>query len=138
MSRLEIGGFEFGGIDPGDGPEGVGIERERSEVTGSELRSEGGLPDGGVLRFRQRPENAGGGDLGEVEDCKPIFEGEALFSVELFDEYAGEQVSEGKKSLAFSVSYQARDRTLTEKDVAKARGRILGLLQKDLGAELRG
>ncbi len=59
-------------------------------------------------------------------------------SVELFDEYAGEQVSEGKKSLAFSVSYQARDRTLTEKDVAKARGRILGLLQKDLGAELRG
>ena len=45
MSRLEIGGFEFGGIDPGDGPEGVGIERERSEVAGSELRSEGGFPD---------------------------------------------------------------------------------------------
>jgi phenylalanyl-tRNA synthetase beta chain len=59
-------------------------------------------------------------------------------SVELFDEYVGEQVTEGKKSLAFSVSYQARDRTLTEKDVAKARDRILGRLQKDLGAELRG
>ncbi len=59
-------------------------------------------------------------------------------SVELFDEYVGEQVAEGKKSLAFSVSYQARDRTLTEKDVAKARDRILGRLRKDLSAELRG
>ena len=57
---------------------------------------------------------------------------------ELFDEYMGEQVAEGKKSLAFSVSYQARDRTLTEKDVAKVRDRIVGRLQKDLGAALRG
>jgi phenylalanyl-tRNA synthetase beta chain len=59
-------------------------------------------------------------------------------SVELFDEYVGEPVPAGKKSLAFSVSYQAPDRTLTEKDVAKARERIVGRLRKDLGAELRG
>ena len=70
---------------------------------------------------------------------REAIEGHPLVSsVELFDEYMGEQVAEGKKSLAFSVSYQARDRTLTEKDVAKARARILGRLQKDLGAELRG
>jgi phenylalanyl-tRNA synthetase beta chain len=59
-------------------------------------------------------------------------------SAELFDEYVGEPVPAGKKSLAFSVSYQAPDRTLTEKEVARARERIVGRLRKDLGAELRG
>jgi len=59
-------------------------------------------------------------------------------SAELFDEYVGDPVPAGKKSLAFSVSYQASDRTLTEKEVAKARERIVGRLQKELGAELRG
>ncbi len=49
LSRIEIGGFKFGRIDPGDGSEGVGVERERSQATGSDLRSEGGLPDGGVF-----------------------------------------------------------------------------------------
>ena len=59
-------------------------------------------------------------------------------SVELFDEYVGDPVPSGKKSLAFSVSYQAPDRTLTEKEVGKARERIVGRLLKELGAELRG
>jgi phenylalanyl-tRNA synthetase beta chain len=59
-------------------------------------------------------------------------------SVEIFDEYVGDPVPAGKKSLAFSVSYQAPDRTLTEKEVAKARERIVAALRKDLGAELRG
>ena len=59
-------------------------------------------------------------------------------SVELFDEYVGDPVPSGKKSLAFSVSYQAPDRTLTEREVGKARERIVGRLLKDLGAELRG
>ena len=56
----------------------------------------------------------------------------------VFDEYQGAQVPEGKKSLAISVSYQAPDRTLTDKDVAKAREKILGRLRAKLGAELRG
>ena len=49
LSRIEIGGFQFGRIDPRDGSEGVGIDRKRSEATGSELRSEGGLSDREVL-----------------------------------------------------------------------------------------
>jgi phenylalanyl-tRNA synthetase beta chain len=59
-------------------------------------------------------------------------------SARVFDEYAGEPVPEGKKSLAFSISYQAPDRTLTDADVAKARERILARLTKSWGAALRG
>ncbi len=55
----------------------------------------------------------------------------------VFDEYTGEQVPEGKKSLAFAVSYQAPDRTLTDSDVAKARERIVSRLRGRCGAELR-
>ena len=56
----------------------------------------------------------------------------------VFDEYEGEQVASGRKSLAVSVSYQAPDRTLTDKDVKKARDKIVARLQAKCGAELRG
>jgi phenylalanyl-tRNA synthetase beta chain len=55
----------------------------------------------------------------------------------LFDVYRGEQVAEGKKSLAFALTYQAPDRPLSEEDVQKLRGRILGYLKHNLGATLR-
>jgi phenylalanyl-tRNA synthetase beta chain len=58
-------------------------------------------------------------------------------AVRLFDEYVGEQVPRGKKSLAFAVSYQARDRTLTEKEFSRARNKIVERLRRELGAELR-
>jgi phenylalanyl-tRNA synthetase beta chain len=58
-------------------------------------------------------------------------------SAELFDEYVGEPVPKGKRSLAFSVSYQARDRTLTDKEIAKTRTKIVERLRRELGAELR-
>jgi phenylalanyl-tRNA synthetase beta chain len=60
-----------------------------------------------------------------------------VVSVTVFDEYVGDQVPEGKKSLALSVSYQAKDRTLKEKDISKARNRIVDRLRKEMGAELR-
>ncbi len=55
----------------------------------------------------------------------------------LFDVYRGEQVADGKKSLAFALTYQAPDRPLSEGDVQKLRGRILGYLKHNLGATLR-
>lgn len=65
--------------------------------------------------------------------------GGALVSViTLFDVYRGEQVGAGKKSLAFRLTYQAPDRTLTDAEVAKLRGRIVKRLQDTLGAVLRG
>ncbi|GAA1606133.1 MULTISPECIES: phenylalanine--tRNA ligase subunit beta [Kribbella] len=47
--------------------------------------------------------------------------GELLESVRLFDVYTGEQIGEGKKSLAFALRFRAPDRTLKENEVADAR-----------------
>jgi phenylalanyl-tRNA synthetase beta chain len=58
-------------------------------------------------------------------------------SVVLFDVYRGEQVGVGKKSLAYRLTYQADDRTLTDREVAKLRGKIIRRLERELGAALR-
>ena len=58
-------------------------------------------------------------------------------SVVLFDVYRGEQVGAGKKSMAYRLTYQADDRTLTDKEVAKLRGKIVRRLERELGATLR-
>lgn len=60
-----------------------------------------------------------------------------LRSVVLFDVYQGEQVEAGKKSLAYRLTYQADDRTLTDRQVAKVRSRIVRRLERELGAGLR-
>jgi phenylalanyl-tRNA synthetase beta chain len=56
----------------------------------------------------------------------------------LFDVYRGEQIGAGKKSLAFALSYQAPNRTLSDRDVTKLRKRIIKTLEKELDAKLRG
>ncbi|HDQ71522.1 MAG TPA: phenylalanine--tRNA ligase subunit beta [Chloroflexi bacterium] len=61
-----------------------------------------------------------------------------LRSVVLFDVYRGKQIGEGKKSLAYRLTYQADDRTLTDGAVGKQRGKIIRRLEKELGATLRG
>ena len=58
-------------------------------------------------------------------------------SVSIFDVYTGPPVPKGKKSLAFSISFQSGDRTLTDEDVAKERKRIVERLGRELGATLR-
>lgn len=57
--------------------------------------------------------------------------------VELFDIYRGEQVGEGKKSLAYSLTYQSDTETLTDNAAAKIRKKIIGKLKHDLDANLR-
>jgi phenylalanyl-tRNA synthetase beta chain len=61
-----------------------------------------------------------------------------LREVALFDLYEGAQAGEGKKSLAYSLTYQADDRTLGAEDAAKIRAQIIGRLGRELGAKLRG
>ncbi len=58
-------------------------------------------------------------------------------SAVLFDIYEGPQVAEGKKSLAYSITYRALDRTLTGEEVASIRSRIVSQLERELGATLR-
>lgn len=60
-----------------------------------------------------------------------------VIQVSLFDLYRGEQVPEGKKSLACRVVYQSNTNTLSDKEVDEVQQRILGMLSKELGAVLR-
>jgi phenylalanyl-tRNA synthetase beta chain len=62
--------------------------------------------------------------------------GALLREVDVFDLYAGEQLGEGKKSLALALEFRAADRTLTDEEVEAARGSILGELEK-IGGTLR-
>ncbi|MCL5962437.1 MAG: phenylalanine--tRNA ligase subunit beta [Chloroflexi bacterium] len=63
--------------------------------------------------------------------------GDMVGEIELFDVYAGKSIPEGKKSLAYTITYQAMNRTLTDEEVAKIRGRIQRRLEQNLGAKLR-
>ena len=73
----------------------------------------------------------------QVRDAIARAGGQLLQRIELFDVYRGAQIPEGKKSLAYALTYQALNRTLTDKEVNKLRARIQRRLQKELGAELR-
>jgi len=63
--------------------------------------------------------------------------GKTVTDVKLFDLYRGEQLGTGKKSLAYSLTYQAQDRTLTDNEVAQLRRKIVSRLERELGAQLR-
>jgi len=63
--------------------------------------------------------------------------GETLAQADIFDVYSGEQVGEGRRSLALALSFRSPERTLTDEDAAPVRERIVAVLAK-LGGELRG
>ena len=63
--------------------------------------------------------------------------GPELREMQVFDVYRGGQVGEGRKSLAFAVSFQSAERTLSDEDAAALRARIVEALAKRFGAELR-
>src|SRR5436190_6571307 len=60
-----------------------------------------------------------------------------LERVEFFDLFAGTEIGEGKKSLAYRLTYRDRSRTLTNEEVNAAHAKIRERLRNDLGAELR-
>lgn len=64
--------------------------------------------------------------------------GKLLKDVKLFDLYEGDNVEEGKKSLAFSLTYFDPERTLTDEEVVKAHEKVLNALTAEADAQLRG
>ena len=64
--------------------------------------------------------------------------GSLLESITLFDVYEGSQISEGYKSMAFSLKFQAPDRTLTDEEVNVIHEKIQQALKDKFQAELRG
>lgn len=73
---------------------------------------------------------------GEIEEVIEKHGGDYLESYHLFDLYEGSQIKEGCKSLAYSITFRAKDKTLEEAEVSKAMEQILGNLEK-MGIELR-
>ncbi len=63
--------------------------------------------------------------------------GDLLAGARVFDVYRGEQVGEGRTSLALTLEFRADDRTLTDEDVAPLRERMVAALRDDLGGDLR-
>ncbi len=63
--------------------------------------------------------------------------GRIVTDITLFDVYRSEQIGKGKKSLAYSLTYQSAEKTLSDNDVAKIRQRIIYKLEQELDARLR-
>ena len=71
----------------------------------------------------------------EIESV--IRQGRFVVAVRPFDTYTGPSIPSDQKSLAFSVQFQAADRTLTDEEVTRSRNRILQQLEQRIGARLR-
>ncbi|HOC24516.1 MAG TPA: phenylalanine--tRNA ligase subunit beta, partial [bacterium] len=75
--------------------------------------------------------------VGDVEEAIRKTGGKHLVNVHLFDYYQGEQVPQGKKSVAFSLNFCSKERTLGVEEVERAVATILAQLAGQFGAVLR-
>ncbi|WP_160050567.1 phenylalanine--tRNA ligase subunit beta [Nocardiopsis sp. FR4] len=76
--------------------------------------------------------------VGRISEALADGAGELLESVRLFDVYTGEQVGEGRKSVAFTLRFRAADRTLTAEEASAARDAAVAVAAERTGAVLRG
>ncbi len=74
---------------------------------------------------------------GKVYEVIKKYAGGRAEEIVLFDIYKGKQVPEGKKSMAYKITFRAQDKTLSEQDVSRALDKIVRMLEKELGASLR-
>ncbi len=74
---------------------------------------------------------------GSLLECIESSAGDYFESAELFDVYTGGQLGEGKKSLAYSIIFRAKDRTLMDEEVNEARDAIAKAAAKRFGAKIR-
>lgn len=75
--------------------------------------------------------------VGDIEKTIKGAGGKLLRKIELFDVYRGHQVEEGKKSVAFALTYRHDDKTLTDDDVNVVHNKILKALKEKMNLTLR-
>jgi phenylalanyl-tRNA synthetase beta chain len=75
--------------------------------------------------------------VAEIERATQKAAGTLLESVQVFDEYQGESVPEGKRSLAFRLVYRASDRTLVDEEVESVHQKVREALVEKFGVNLR-
>ncbi|MCX8132292.1 MAG: phenylalanine--tRNA ligase subunit beta [Clostridia bacterium] len=73
----------------------------------------------------------------QIEEIIKQRAGKILESIKLFDVYKGKQIPDGMKSVAYSVTFRAEDRTLTDEDVNKAMAKVIDGLKNNIDAQLR-
>jgi phenylalanyl-tRNA synthetase beta chain len=107
-----------------DAPHGDAVYRPVSRFPSSDID----------LAFIVDEATPAGTVAGSIRDAA----GDLLVGLELFDVYRGDPVPEGRRSLAYRLRLQARDRTLTDEEVAELRRRCIERVERDHGASLRG
>ena len=75
-------------------------------------------------------------EVGKIEEVIKANGKAILEKVKLFDVYRGKQVEDGKKSVAFNLTYRDKDKTLTDEDVAEVHNGVLAALKEKLDAVL--
>lgn len=75
--------------------------------------------------------------VAEMEEVIAEQGGAILEQINLFDIYRGKQIAEGKKSVAFALTYRDPERTLTDEEVREKQEKIIAGLEEAFGAELR-
>lgn len=75
--------------------------------------------------------------VADIEEIITKASGKLLETLTLFDVYEGEQIPDGKKSVAYSAVYRASDRSLTGEEVQKVFDKAVKNLEHQLGAQLR-
>ena len=74
---------------------------------------------------------------GEIISLVQNLDKELIRAVKIFDVYQGENIEKGKKSIAFNVTLEPKDKTLSEEDIEKISKKIIFTVQSVTGATLR-
>ena len=74
---------------------------------------------------------------GEIINLVKKIDEQLIKDVKIFDVYQGENIDKGKKSIAFNVTLEPKDKTLTETDIEQISKKIISTVQKETGANLR-
>lgn len=74
---------------------------------------------------------------GEIIALVKKIDKQLIKAVKIFDVYQGDNIDTGKKSIAFSVTLEPKDKTLSDKDIDQISKKIISSVQKSTGATLR-
>ena len=74
---------------------------------------------------------------GEIIALVKKIDKQLIKTVKIFDVYQGDNIDTGKKSIAFSVTLEPKDKTLSDKDIDQISKKIISSVQKSTGAILR-
>ena len=76
-------------------------------------------------------------DSGRIEKIFKNNSNNLLKNIELFDIYTGNQINKGKKSMAYKLTFQSKEKTLVDEDINSLIDNMLFDLKEKLGAYLR-